>query len=171
MLFVQYLLKPKIKYLLISVMLIAISFFSMQRASTLPGIMAIFLISLIGIFKGIPVASRRSLAVLSTGIFIISIITIEFPDSKLVFAMNRYIGITEEEEEVEQSAFSDTGHREQALLTFYSAWKEKTFWGLGYGKTDQLYLEGQTGNIHNAYASIWAHQGIVSVLFYVARLS
>lgn len=65
------------------------------------------------------------------------------------------------------SEYSDTGHWEQSKNTTKTMLEKHLFWGTGLGKTNESYLEGQSMNIHNAYAGIWFHQGLISLLFYL----
>lgn len=82
--------------------------------------------------------------------------------------VNRYMGILDSKAEARNVAFSDTGHKEQALNVFKSAIEKMPFWGIGYGQTtERLYLDGQTSNIHNTYATLWVQHGIVTLLFYL----
>jgi len=86
----------------------------------------------------------------------------------MAFTINRYLGIAKNTNDVSDLAFSDTGHKEQAFAVFASVMKTKPFWGIGYGKTNErLYLEGQSTNIHNTYATLWAQHGIITLLFYM----
>jgi len=61
--------------------------------------------------------------------------------------------------------FNDSGHWEQTTETFYNAFRDLGFWGIGYGKSSQAYLQGQTSVVHNVYAAAWLFYGFYMVMF------
>ena len=63
--------------------------------------------------------------------------------------------------------FTDSGHIEQTQNTFYSAVHTLGFWGKGYGRSEDIYLEGQSLVIHNPYAATWIHYGVYMLIFYI----
>ncbi len=166
MVLVFFLLEKKRNYFYVFLLLMGITFLSVQRTTALPGLISVFFIILFSLVKRIPVIALKSFAIPILVFIAIVFSAIQFPDSKIAFAMNRFLG-TVQQSETQRKEFSDTGHFEQSALTFAAAVKENVFFGVGYGKFDNLYLEGQTVNIHNAYASTWAHHGILSLVFYL----
>lgn len=172
MMFTLFLIHNKRKYLLISLLLLGITFMSVQRSTVLPGLFSVFIIIITSLLVRIPLIAKRTLAIISLSLLFILFffVTETFSDSKFSFAMNRFISAIVAKEEVQHTAFSDTGHKEQSIITFLSAIENNVFFGVGYGRSDDLFLKGQTANIHNAYAGIWAHHGIISLLFYLTIL-
>ena len=162
-----YLLSSRKKYLLASVLILGVTFLSGQRSTALPGLIAVFLISLFVFLKRLPTLAARSALIITIMFALLSVVVIQLPESKVSFAINRFIGATIQKQDADRVEFSDTGHREQSVQVFQSILSEKPFWGLGYGRSDEMYLEGQTSDIHNAYAGIWLRHDIITLLFYL----
>lgn len=166
--FTLYLLTRENRFLLFSVLFFAIVTFSMQRITTLTGLIAIFLLMMFAFFKVLPMSARKSVMIIGLLLVFFQISLTQFADTKIAFTINRYMGVVKEKDKTTDVAFSDTGHREQSITVFLSVVKDKPFWGIGYGRTkDRLYLKGQTSNIHNTYATLWAQHGIVTLLFFL----
>jgi len=167
MAFSFYLVTKRKKYFYVSTMLLGIVFMSVQRSTFLPGFISIFFVLLVSIIKKIPTIFGKSITIIILGFMLFEFTMIQFPESKLAFATNRYMGAVVQSMNAKSKAFSDTGHFEQSALTIASVLQDSPLFGVGYGNFDNLYLYGQTTNIHNAYAAIWAHHGIFSLLFYL----
>ncbi len=163
-----YILSRENRFLLLSALFFVIVIFSMQRSTSLTGLIAIFLLMMFAIYKALPIVAGKSIMIIGLLFIIVQISLTQFSDTKVAFTINRYMGIVKEKDEVANTAFSDTGHKEQAITVFLSVMKDMPFWGIGYGKTEErLYLEGQSSNIHNTYATLWTQHGIVTLLFYL----
>jgi O-antigen ligase len=169
--FTLYLINQRSKYLFISLLFIGITFLSMQRSTALTGMIAIFLLLIFIAYKKLPMVTGKALLI---AIFLIAgfqIVLTQIPDSKLAMVTHRYIGITKSAYEVDDRFFSDTGHREQSIETFLDVMQDNPFWGHGYGNIhERLFLTGQSTEIHNNFARIWAQHGIVTLLFYITVL-
>jgi len=169
--FTLYLLNHRTKFLFFSFLFISITFLSLQRSTALTGLIAIFFLVIFIVYKKLPMVYNRTLLIVISLIAGFQIILTQLPDSKLAMVTQRYIGITEKKSDVNDSFYSDTGHREQAMYTFINVINTMTFWGTGYGKvSERLFLEGQSTEIHNNYARLWAQHGIVTLLFFIVVL-
>ena len=163
-----YLIYKKNKFLYFAILFLLVTFLSLQRSTFIPGLLAIIFVAFTIILKGIPRLISNSFKLTLAAIFLLLSVFAFAPESNFSFAINRMIGMSKSTEEARNIAFSDTGHWGQANLVFASILKQSPFWGIGYGNwKEDMYLEGQSSLIHNAYASIWKEHGIITLLFYL----
>lgn len=169
--FTLYLIKQQKKFLFISFLFIGITFLSMQRSTALTGMIAIFLLLIFIAYKKLPMVTGKALMIIIFVLAAFQIVLTQIPDSKLAMVTHRYVGITRSAYEADDRFFSDTGHREQSMETFLDVYADNPFWGHGYGNVhERLFLFGQSTEIHNNYARLWAQHGIVTLLFYITVL-
>ena len=164
-----YLINKKRIYLFSTILFLILVFFSQQRSTFYPGLIASFGGSLIYLkFKKKINKIIMLSIVLVPFIFLLSISLFQMnPNSKITLTFERYLtSIPGYKGSIKGTELSDSGHWEQSQLTTLSILAETPFWGIGYGNSEDEYLYGQSSNIHNAYAGMWYNQGIFTLFFY-----
>ena len=163
--FTIYVLRKEYKFLISAILFFMIVFLSTTRSIAMPGIIAIIGFLFVYITKA---NTSKKIKIILSGLIIIVFFIINFkllPDS-FKKTYYRTLSIFPSLALESSGEFSDTGHFFQSSYTTMSILSKKTFWGKGYGNYKEVYLYGQSGEIHNAYAAMWIKHGLHMVVFY-----
>lgn len=119
-------------------------FFSPNGKNRLLGVVAVFLIVLMGY---------------ATTTFLVS------PDIIDEYS-SRYLGIFDDSAASPRAG--DSGHFQQTWTTLRYAVQKMDFWGFGYGDPSRINIPGAYSrlHVHNVYAAAWLYHGIYMFLFY-----
>jgi len=166
--FVLYLINKERKYLILWLIYLLFLIFSYRRSALGVALSANVLCYLLIVLKEKGIKNK---IILVLGIVLIYGVLSNVEQFNLPYKYERYIlrfvsaipGMNLSD----SGEFTDSGHWEQTSETFYSAFQNLGFWGVGYGRSYDVYLAGQSAVIHNVYAATWAQHGLYMLLFYL----
>jgi len=166
--FVLYLINKERKYLILWLIYLLFLIFSYRRSALGVALSANVLCYLLIVLKKKGIKNK---IILVLGIVLIYGVLSNVEQFNLPYKYERYIlrfvsaipGMNLSD----SGEFTDSGHWEQTSKTFYSAFQNLGFWGVGYGRSYDVYLAGQSSVIHNVYAATWAQHGLYMLLFYL----
>lgn len=167
--FTAYLSRKDLKMFALTLLFFLIVFLCTVRTYLAPILIAIILILSVFLFKR---TQTKKVKIVIFGFIFVLLLVSSFnflPDPfkrtyyRVLAVLPKY-GISGIQE------ISTTGHWEQSLYTTLSIIEKHIFWGDGYGTSQDVYLKGQTINIHNAYAGLWIKYGLHMTIFYLSFL-
>lgn len=168
--FALYLINKKKKYFILWLVYLLFQIFSYRRSALAVALSANVLSYIFILIKG---KSLRNKLILILGVVLFfgainNIEKIKLPTKYENYVL-RFISAIPGMASENNPEFSDSGHWKETSKTFYSAKKYLGFWGYGYRQSYDIdmYLEGQSAVIHNAYIATWAKHGVYMLIFYL----